>query len=356
MAGKRKNSPGSGMPLRVALAVLMLVLCAALLFRERGTPAQSETPKETVVPSAPTVLPASPEEDAPLLTEPPAETPAAEGPLTEELPPPESEAPAASPAPPAPPAERKPIYYDQRSYQLVSDMIFAYKNQVKDKERIIAADVAALKDYAPDLGEAWGGIMEFWDYANTRMELQYEGLPDDLPGDDSLCIVVLGFQLQPEGDMAMEMLGRCELALKAAEKYPNAFLAVTGGGTAFRNHEVTEAGVMADWFLARGIAPERLILEDSSSTTDQNARYTLQILTERYPQVKSLVIVSSDYHLPLGCLLFTEASLLYGCETGRAPFKVVSNLALRGYGLNEYKNPAEQALYVWALADPQMKS
>ena len=112
---------------------------------------------------------------------------------------------------------------------------------------------------------------------------------------------------------------------------------------------------MANWFLQQGIADERLILEDRSSTTEENAKFTLSILTQQYPQVQSLVIVSSDYHLPLGCLLFTEAALLYGCEYGETPFTVVSNLGLRGYGLSEYKNPAEQALYVWALANPQLK-
>ena len=79
----------------------------------------------------------------------------------------------------------------------------------------------------------------------------------------------------------------------------------------------------------------------------------LRILTEQYPQVHSLVIVTSDYHLPLSCLLFTETALLYECEYGYAPYAVVSNLGLRGYGLNEYKNPEEQALYVWNVARPQ---
>ena len=341
MTGQNKRKQGMRFPLRAALAFLMLLLGIGLLFRGRGGasfPADgseetlSDRPAETACAVTPRPSPISSDEPA-----------LSQGPDGEQ-----------APLGPASLPEPRPIVYDERSYQLVTDMVFAYRKQLSDRELIIAADVAALKAYDPRLGEAWGGIMDYWDYANERMELNFNALPDTLPQDDSLCLVVLGFQLLPEGGMSPEMQGRCELALEAARQYPNAYLAVTGGGTAFLNPDVTEAEVMAGWFLDHGIGEERLIREDRSSTTEENARNTLQILVSRYPQIKKLAIISSDYHLPLGCLLFTEASLLYGCENGEAPYAVVSNLALRGYGLHEYKNPAEQALYVWALADPQI--
>lgn len=256
-----------------------------------------------------------------------------------------------SPEETAPAEQITPIVYDQESYQLVTEMIDAYRMQKPDRAEIIAGDAAKLKEHAPRLGETWEAIMDYWDYANARMELNYHSLPEDLPKDDSLCIVVLGFQLQADGSMSPEMHGRCELALRAAEQYPEAFIAVTGGGTAYKNPEATEAGVMAEWFLRKGIGEERLILEDRSTNTEQNALFTREILTENYPQVKSLVIVTSDYHVPLGSLLFTEAALLYACERGEMPFTVASNLALQGYGIYEYKNPEEQALYVRTLAE-----
>ena len=36
---------------------------------------------------------------------------------------------------------------------------------------------------------------------------------------------------------------------------------------------------------------------------------TAALLREQAPQVKTLLLVSSDYHLPLGCLLFEEKAL-----------------------------------------------
>ena len=252
----------------------------------------------------------------------------------------------------AEPAEFRPIHYDAKSYQLVTDLVFAYKKQVSNLDAVIAADVAALKEHDERLGEAWGGIMDYWVYANKEMEIQKEKLPDDLPDDDSLCIVILGFQLNPDGTMAKEMLGRCELGLAAAKQYPKAYILLTGGGTAPRKVELTEAGVMANWFKEQGITEERLILEDKSLTTDQNASLSMEILTKEYPQIKHLVIVSSDYHLPLSCLLFTAASLMRGAEYGQAPFDVVSNLGYPDTGLPEYTEPNGQGQYLWALTHP----
>ena len=47
-----------------------------------------------------------------------------------------------------------------------------------------------------------------------------------------------------------------------------------------------------------------MIVEDKSITTAQNAIYTYQILQESYPQVKQVAILSSDYHIATGTLLF----------------------------------------------------
>ena len=67
---------------------------------------------------------------------------------------------------------------------------------------------------------------------------------------------------------------------------------------------------------------DRVIIEDKSLTTAQNAVYTFDILAEKYPQVKELVIISSDYHIATGKLLFQAESILRGSN-----IKVVSNAA-----------------------------
>lgn len=350
MSGKRRS-----FGTRFALALGMLILAGFFLYQGMGL---SPRPTPSTDPSLDAVMPS--ENPAPVLENAGSEaaSPAPSMPeitqTLQESTEPSGEAASDPERVDTPPQEQlRSIVYDERSFQLVTDMVYAFKRQVTDRDRIIAADVEALKEHDAPLGEAWGGIMEYWDYADFRMGLNYEKLPETLPRDDSLCIVVLGFQLLPEGGMSPELLGRCELALSAARQYPNAYLAVTGGGTAVQNAAVTEAGVMAKWFAEQGIDESRIIVEDRSSTTEENAKFTMKILTEQYPQIRSLAIVTSDYHVPLGCTLFTEAALLYGCEHGKVPWTVDAHVALTGYGLAEYTNPEEQALYIWALANPQ---
>ena len=67
---------------------------------------------------------------------------------------------------------------------------------------------------------------------------------------------------------------------------------------------------MAEWLEAHGVDPARLIVEDRSLTTAQNAVYTLRILSERDPQVTQIAIISSDYHIATGTLLFGAEAIL----------------------------------------------
>ena len=334
-----KNRKSGGRLLSALLILCLLGLLAFLIVLRLNRGEESRSP-------APAALTEEPQAE---IVQPPVTAVAAP-----QQPEPEPTA-APTPLPTADPALYRSIVYDARSYELVSDMVFAYRHQVQNRSALIAADVEALKAHDLRLGEAWGDIMDYWDYANSRMEINLDRLPEDLPTDDSLCIVVLGFQLNEDGSMAPELLGRCALALQAAEQYPNAYLLCTGGGTARQHPEITEAGAMADWFRGRGVEESRLIVEDRSTTTEENALNALGILTRQYPQIRSLAIVTSDYHLPLSCLMFTETALLYRCEYGYMPYTVDANLGLQGYGLNEYKNPDEQAKYVWFVANPDQR-
>ena len=131
-------------------------------------------------------------------------------------------------------------------------------------------------------------------------------------------------------------------------------IVLTGGGTAAGDKSVTEAGVMAEYFLAQGIAPERIIREETSLTTDQNATNTCAIFVKKYPQIKQVAVISSDYHVPLGCTMFTEAALLSGYERGEVPYTVVANAGyVTGGSSGAYSGMKNQASYVWIMADPK---
>lgn len=293
---------------------------------------------------------------------PPAPPAGTAAPVPVQTPTPPTPVPAAAPAPeaaptppltPAPTVFTPPQGYTEESYALVSDMVYAYADRQEAAVDIIRSDLEQLSALDPALGSFWGKLMQVWSAVNSDLTVNPGVLPDGLPEDESLCIVVLGFQLESDGSMAPELVWRCETALKCAEKYPKALIAVTGGGTAWQNPGATEAGVMADWLIARGIPAERILKEDESRTTGDNAEFTCKLLRERHPEVKALAVVSSDYHVPLGVLLFEEEALLIEYETGALPFSVISNAAFDAGGQYLPDTPMMQRMWLWGLADPK---
>lgn len=236
------------------------------------------------------------------------------------------------------------------TYKLVSDLVYTYKTEQNNAYDEISALLAELKSAKPELGSAWERIMNYWLYVNEDLTVNAGALPDGLPEDGSLCIIILGYMLNNDGTMQEELLGRLQTGLHCAEQYPEAYVLVTGGGTALHKPEATEAGCMATWLTEHGIAPERIIIEDKSLTTGENALYSARIITERYPEVRHVAIVSSDYHVPLGCLLFQEQFLLTECAANKLQPSVLSNAAFptetpKGNRLSE------QAAYVWKLSE-----
>ena len=113
------------------------------------------------------------------------------------------------------------------------------------------------------------------------------------PADATAPLVVLGCQVYPSGPSPI-LLQRLEEALVYLQAHPNVICVVSGGqGT----HEfASEASVMAEWLIARGIDANRILLEDVSRNTEQNLQFTVQLLREKEIPFDSLVIVTDWWH------------------------------------------------------------
>ena len=318
----------AGLALRL-VALLLLCLLLSLLIWMRTLPQAEEQPLES---------------PAAVLTAAPVPTPVS------------SEKPAPAPAPETPtptPAALigAPLVYTEESYRLVSDLVYTYAARQQEGEAEIREGLTHLKELDPRLGAIWEQILGLWNGVNTELTVSTV-IPEGLPEDESLCIVVLGFQLHADGSMAEELLGRCRTALALAKRYPLSRIAVTGGGTAYQNHAATEAGVMAQWLCEQGVEPGRILVEDHSLTTADNAVFTCDLLRRDAPEVRTLAVVSSDYHLPLGVLLFEEKAILLGAEEGKQPFHVAACAAWDTEGRFRPDTPMEQKAYLWSVADP----
>ena len=185
---------------------------------------------------------------------------------------------------------------------LIERIVVSYAaDQTRDAQAL-----SALNAVDSSLGEKWERIMDLWE----APVIVSDALPDSLPPDDSLCLVALGFQLNPDGTMRDELIERLKVLLRASGQYPNAVIVCTGGGTAADDQTATEAGRMAEWLVSQGVDPSRVIVEDRSLTTAQNAIYTFDMLEARHPQVRQIAIISSDYHIATGTLLFGAEAIL----------------------------------------------
>ncbi len=213
----------------------------------------------------------------------------------------------------------------QSTDDLVADLISYYRDYQESATTDILRTLEKLKQVDQSKYEAWNKIMSYWSYINTDMNVNIGVTEDGLPQDNSLCIVILGFALNHDGSMKKELVNRLEAGLASAEKYPNAYVVVTGGGTASGNPNVTEGGLMGEWLLEHGLDENRLIVENRAPDTVGNALNTFNILTTKYPHVKSIVMVTSDYHVPRGCILFYSKFVLAALESGKKPLNIVSN-------------------------------
>lgn len=212
--------------------------------------------------------------------------------------------------------------------ELVRRLINYYHHYQEDARLDCELILEQIEAQDPELAATWTNILDFWTGVNSDIEFHSDVLPDGLPEDDSLCIVVMGYYLKSDGSMRDELYQRLQVTLASAQKYPNAYIMCTGGGTASKGM-VTEAGQMAKWLKKKGIDADRIIVENQALSTIQNATYGCALLYRDYPQIKNLAIITSDYHIYRSCLYFHVQAALDAYELGIEPMKVVSNATCR---------------------------
>ena len=223
-------------------------------------------------------------------------------------------------------------------YEAYQDAAATDIQRVLEEMAVLDADAAA----------AWEKIMDYWREVNTEGFVQVGTVEQGLPNDNSLCIVILGYKLNDDGTMQDELIGRLQTGLAAANAYPNAYVCVTGGGTAANNPDVTEGDLMGQWLLSNGLAESRLIIEDEAGSTVGNAKNTYTILNQDYPQVKNILLVTSDYHVARGSILYYTKFVLEAMATGGQEIGIVSNV---GYDTNKnYEAVSAQASSMRSLA------
>jgi uncharacterized SAM-binding protein YcdF (DUF218 family) len=107
-----------------------------------------------------------------------------------------------------------------------------------------------------------------------------------------------GYEMNSGGDRFVE-------AAILARRYPTAKIVVTGGTGALILKGEGDADTAPRLLTALGVAPERLILENRSRNTFENAVFTKELVT---PQPgETWLLVTSAFHMPRSMALFRKA-------------------------------------------------
>lgn len=108
-------------------------------------------------------------------------------------------------------------------------------------------------------------------------------------------LLVLGAKVNPNGP-SVSLQNRINAAYDYLTAHPDAIAILSGGQGS--DEPVTEAQCMFDRLTAMGIDPARLWLEDRSTSTWENLKFTLALLEEKTGTTpEKIAMVSSEYHL-----------------------------------------------------------
>jgi uncharacterized SAM-binding protein YcdF (DUF218 family) len=133
--------------------------------------------------------------------------------------------------------------------------------------------------------------------------------PPDMPAPTG--IIVLGGAIVDEITQARRQItfgegaGRLTEAAMLAHRYPNAKLVYTSGGNSLVGAPSSEADDAKKLFVELGIDPDRIQIETRSRNTDENARFTRDLLSPKPNEV--WLLVTSAYHMPRSMGLFRHA-------------------------------------------------
>ena len=176
--------------------------------------------------------------------------------------------------------------------------------KVSDKTEMYDQTIKALKEKFPNKTEAYLKKFENAE-RNTNLVLNYVESPK---GKDF--IVTLGYALNSDGTMHETLIKRLDQTYLAAIANPNAKIIVSGG---VQKSGVTESYLMKKWLIDKGIIADRILIEDKSKDTVDNALNPVEILKTN--NAKNIILITSASHIRRAKTIFEEAISNAGMET-----------------------------------------
>jgi uncharacterized SAM-binding protein YcdF (DUF218 family) len=153
------------------------------------------------------------------------------------------------------------------------------------------------------------GLLPIATYILVPLEERFPVFRDDGRPVDG--IILLGGAVEASDSAARGTLVANESAervldtIQLAHRYPGARLLISGGGGTVFGDGAAEAPIIADFLKSLGIDPARILVEDRSRTTHENAAFSRGLLEPRSGE--RWLLVTSAWHMPRAVGVFTQA-------------------------------------------------
>ncbi|MDO4670020.1 MAG: YdcF family protein [Aerococcus sp.] len=116
-------------------------------------------------------------------------------------------------------------------------------------------------------------------------------------------VIILGGKIYPNGTPSELVSNRLDTALNYLNRqrylYQHTPMVIVSGADTIKGSDLTEARVMANYLMARGIPRDKLILEERAQNTHDNFIYTKEILKSRHMNLETVhaIYVTNSFHL-----------------------------------------------------------
>lgn len=163
------------------------------------------------------------------------------------------------------------------------------------------------------------GFILFWGITGKWLA---DGLKPEANGTYDYAII-LGAKVNKEVP-SVSLQYRLDAALTYALEYTHVQLVLSGGQGP--GEDITEAEAMKRYLMNNGIAEDRLIMEDASTSTYENIAFTL----EKIPtEIHGITLITSDYHLTRAKWLARTFDLETDVVAAKTPKVVEAKLRMR---------------------------
>ena len=127
----------------------------------------------------------------------------------------------------------------------------------------------------------------------------------ELP-EDYDAVIVLGAQVKPDGEPSVQLGLRLD---RAVEVYERKQVPVVVCGAKGKDEPEAEAYTMKRCLEDKGIPGEKILTDPDSFNTEQNLQNAKKLLDAYPEEIRKVITVSSDYHVPRAMALAEDLGL-----------------------------------------------